>query len=281
MELKRRYIFHGDAVAVGGRVVRPKDVWFDPRCASTLPPVGGRTSAVIKARRFDKFLKFGSATSLAEGAFDDRKKHQQVTKGVGRQEDLSATTTVRAAIGDLVVGIDPQLTIKRLRVSLISKSPEKPEGETIVGMGQDAAINGVAIGGHKLIIELNKTLFRENDTFTKLKRAAEDATYMQNHAACLVVGATIDGKPQIGLIEVRGVVYGTIVQSIRWAGKPYPGAVIDGHLVTVPEFGKIYLGEIFIARDSRRITLLRCEFGSPFGGNMGAGDVQDNGSWYP
>jgi hypothetical protein len=281
MELKRRYIFHGDAVAIGGRVVRPKDVWFDPECGSTQPTTGGRTSAAVKGRRFDKFLRFGSATSLAEGAFDDRKKQQQVTKGIGRHEDLSTTTTVRAAVTDLVVGVKPQLVIKRLRVSLISKSPEKPDGETIIGMGKDAAIDGVAIGGHKLVIELNKTLFRENDTFTKLKRAAQDATYMQNHAACLVVGATIDGKPQSGLIEVRGTCYGTIVQSIRWAGKPYPDAVIDGHVVTVPEFGKIYFGEILISRDARRITLLRCEFGSPFGGDMGAADVQDNGSWYP
>jgi hypothetical protein len=73
--------------------------------------------------------------------------------------------------------------------------------------------------------------------------------------------------------------HGTIVKSIKWAGKPYPGATIDGHVVTVPEFGRIFFGEVAVAKMSRRLTMLRFEFGSPFGGDAAIGDVQDNGSW--
>jgi hypothetical protein len=119
MELKRRFIFHGDAVAIGGRIVRPEDIILDPRCASALTVVGGRTSSSSKGMRFGKWVRFGSASTLAEGLYDNRKQLIALTNGVGRQEDLTATTTVRAELLELVVGIRPQLTVRRLDIASI------------------------------------------------------------------------------------------------------------------------------------------------------------------
>jgi hypothetical protein len=39
----------------------------------------------------------------------------------------------------------------------------------------------------------------------------------------------------------------TIVQKIEWDGPKHPKAEIHGHVVVVPDFGKIYFGEMFIA----------------------------------
>ena len=204
-----------------------------------------------------------------------------MTRGKAREEELVSTTTVRAEVLGLVVGIKPQLTIKRLRGSFASKSGAQPDDETSIRLGNDAAIDGVAIGGHKLIVELNKAPFQEHDTYSKLRRAAGDQAFLTAHASSFHVGATVAGQPNAGLIEARGYIHGTIVKSIRWAGKPYPDATITGHMVKVPEFGRIYFGEILIARDSRRVTTLRVEFGSPFGGSMASTDYQDNGGWSP
>ncbi len=282
MELTRRFLFHGDAVAIGGRIVRPDDIVLDPRCASTLPVTGGRTSKQSKGMKFGKYVRFSSAATLAEGRFDDRKQVVALTKGKAREEDLRSTTTVRAELLDLVVGNKPQLVVKRVRGALTSRSPQSAEDEMIFGLGREVALDGVAIGGHKLIIELNKAMFQEQDTFTKLKRSASDPAFVQTHAHSLVAGATVAGQPRSGaLVEVRGIIHTTIVRSIRWSGKPYPGATIDGHLVTVPDFGRIYFGEMLIYRDNRRLTMMRLEFGSPFGGAMAAADVQDNGGWSP
>ena len=282
MELKRRFVFHGDAVAIGGRIVRPDDIVLDPRCASTLPVTGGRTSFQSKEMKFGKYVRFSAASTLAEGRFDDRKQVVALTKGNAREEDLKATTTVRAELLGLIAGIKPQLKVKRLRGALVSKSPTPHEDENLVAIGKEVAIDGVAIGGHKLIIELNKTMYQEHDTFAKLKRAVENPAFVEKNAYSLAVGATVAGHPQTtGLIEARGVIHCTIVRSIRWNGKPYPGATIDGHLVTVPDFGRIYFGELLIRRGSRRLTMLRLEFGSPFGGSMACADVQDDGGWSP
>jgi hypothetical protein len=75
--------------------------------------------------------------------------------------------------------------------------------------------------------------------------------------------------------------HGTIVKSIRWANQPYPGATIDGHVVTVPEFGRIFFGEVAVQKMSRRLTMMRLELGSPIGGDAAFADVQDNGGWSP
>ena len=258
MELKRRFIFHGDAVAIGGRIARPVDLFIDPKCASTLPVTGGRTSGSLKAMRFGKYVRFASAKTLAEGIFDDRKQVVALSLGKVPQEDLTATTTVRAELLGLGVGIGPKLSARRLRASLIAKSPASAEGETLVRLGNDVAIDGVEIDGHKLVVELNKEPFQKYDTYS-----------------------TIRATEGLILVESRGTIHATIVRSISWRGQPFPDSTIDGHVVTIPEFGRIYFGELLISRDSRNLTMMRFELGSPVGGDVACGVVQDNGGWSP
>ena len=43
MDLRRRFIFRGNAVALGGRIVRPQDLMIESSVASSLTVVGGRS----------------------------------------------------------------------------------------------------------------------------------------------------------------------------------------------------------------------------------------------
>ncbi len=54
---------------------------------------------------------------------------------------------------------------------------------------------------------------------------------------------------------------------------------IDHNMVTIPELGRLFFGELLISRSERRLTMFRGALGSDSGGDVGAGDVQDNGSW--
>jgi len=81
------------------------------------------------------------------------------------------------------------------------------------------------------------------------------------------------------LLRSRGTIYATVVESLKWSGDPYPGAVITDHTVRVPGFGKILFGELLINDLERRLTLLRLELGSPEGGDVACGEVQSNGIW--
>jgi hypothetical protein len=87
--------------------------------------------------------------------------------------------------------------------------------------------------------------------------------------------------PKTGrLIESSsGTIYATIVKSIKWDGKPFPKAEIDGNLVIVPEFGRIYFGELLISAKSRSLTMVRMELGSHVGGRAASGGVEDNVMW--
>jgi len=51
--------------------------------------------------------------------------------------------------------------------------------------------------------------------------------------------------------------------------------------VTIPGFGTVYFGEITLAPQMRRLTMVRVNLGSPIGGDFASGDVMDNGSISP
>jgi hypothetical protein len=278
MELTRRYMFHGDAVAIGGRIVRPQNLVLDPKCASALPVTGGRTSSTIKKTSFGKYVSFESASTSAEGFLTSTKQAVAISQGRLEREQASTATTVRADVKGLVVGTKPKLEVKRVVAALGAKSA--PVGqETSVRVQSDSSIEGVSIGGHRLEIKLSASLFQRCDTCEKLLAdvAAPTPKTAKDHQHHLLSRApdTSHEHPPHDYIAIHG----TIVKSIRWVGEPYPGATIDGHVVTVPDFGRIFFGEVAVAKMSRRLTMIRFEFGSPFGGEAAIGDVQDNGTW--
>lgn len=278
MEFKRRFMFHGDAVAIGGRIVRPVNLVLDPKCASALPVTGGRTSAKIKGKRFGKYIRFGSASTSAEGSLKSTKQAVAVSRGRFERERASTSTSVRAEITKLVVGNKPKLSVKRIVAVLGAQSA--PVGqETSVKVHSDSSIEGVSIEGHGLVIKLRHSLFQRCDTCAKLlaETAAPTPKVAKDHACHLI--ARSSAQPAVDVAPEYIAMHGTIVKSIRWADKPYPGATIDGHVVTVPEFGQIFFGEVAVAKMSRRLTMMRLELGSPVGGDAAFGDVQDNGTW--
>jgi hypothetical protein len=84
-----------------------------------------------------------------------------------------------------------------------------------------------------------------------------------------------------GFPEANGTVKCSIVQDIRWDGPANPKATIHDHVVEVEDFGKIYFGEMFIRGDSRRLTMVRCQLGSPDGGEVAAAEGETNGGGWP
>jgi hypothetical protein len=281
MDLKRRFVFHGHASALGGRIVRPSEAVLEAP-GSALPVTGGRSAVKIPGAKFGRYVSFGSASTFAEGLFDDLRAAAAVNERGGDVDVLTTTTIVRAEVREIVVGLKPQLKVKRLRAALTSRSPAA-SNHPAIKVDEDTVIEGVTIDRHKLIVEFNET-FRTFDTYAKLLGAADDPKFVRQEGGALLLSTELPGRrpPPAGrIVESAGVIYGTIVRQVRWDGPPFPGAVIDHHTVVVPEFGTIFFGELLIEQRSRRLTAMRLELGSPDGGSGGFGDVQDNGMWYP
>jgi hypothetical protein len=281
MELIRQFFFRGNASALSGQIYRPKKVIVEMEGASSLGVSGGRSQAQIKGRAFDEVIRFGSAMTLAEGLYDDERLAKAVTSHRGEPQTLNATTNVVAELRELSVGRQIVFNAKRIRAALVSRSPQG-SGEPSIAPAKGVLIQGVDIGGFGLDIALNAPLFQKYDTRSKVAAAADDPKVIERFGAHFVLNATIRGQARRpGLVVRNGYIYTTIVQSIKWTGKPYPGATIDGHVVTVPDFGRILFGELLVGGAERRLTMVRFELGSEWGGWADGGGVDTNGSFYP
>src|SRR5215510_7473979 len=106
MELRHRFVFRGNAAAFGGRIVRPEDVILEMPGASSLTVVGGRSVSTISRTppSFKKFVTFESASTLAEGTFDDLKGLVALSNHTAREDALKSSTHVRAEIKKVTVG---------------------------------------------------------------------------------------------------------------------------------------------------------------------------------
>jgi hypothetical protein len=267
MDLRRRFIFHGNAAAIGGRIVRPADVMIDSPVSSFLTVVGGRTQAKAGATRFGEWVSFASAATSAEGVFDDLKQQIEFSYHRVAQDSLTMTTRVSADVTGLSVDETPNLTIKRVHAAMTARSPEGPEGnnEPPIAVDKETTIDGVAIDGLGLVVELAVPVFQRYDTWSKLVAAADDPEFARSSGSLL--------------LQQNGTIYATLVKSITWSAQPFAGATIDNHVVTIPNFGKIFFGELIITERSRRLTMVRMELGSPSGGEVAVAEVDSNGTW--
>ena len=83
------------------------------------------------------------------------------------------------------------------------------------------------------------------------------------------------------LPEAGGVAKCTLVQEMVWANAPHPTATIDGHALIIPDFGRVFFGEMVITECSRRLTMVRCQLGSADGGELSAAEGEANGHTWP
>jgi len=247
-----------------------------------LPVTGGRSVARIPRTAFEDFFSVESASTLAEGLFDDARQLIEKTHHRVQEDSLTATTTVNADVVGLAIGRKPRLTVGHLHASLTARSP-LGSGEPAIQIGKDTVIEKVAVNGHNLIIELDLTPFQRCDTHAKLMTAADDQAFVKESGRALFMQTSQHGHPAPGagrlLESYPGTLYTTIVKSIRWDGDPFPGSHIEHNMVTIPDFGRVFFGELLISKYDRRLTMVRGALGSDSGGDVGSGDVQDNGSW--
>jgi hypothetical protein len=249
--------------------------------ASSLTVVGGRSVSRGGAFGQNTYIGYESAETVAEGVFDSLKDQIELSYQRVNEDALSMTTNVSAIVNGLHVGNPPVFLAKRLVAAMVSKSP-RGSGEPSIVIRNDTIIDGVTIGGRALTVHLATPIFQQYDTRSKLLAAADDPQFVNNSGDSLLMRATVagvPGPPAGRLLHACGHTYATIVRSINWARDPYPGATIDHHIVTIPNFGKIFFGELLITELSRRLTLLRFELGSPDGGSAASPEVETNGTW--
>jgi hypothetical protein len=73
--------------------------------------------------------------------------------------------------------------------------------------------------------------------------------------------------PAVGWHKSNGVLHTSMVKQVRTVGAGTSAAELPyAYAIYIPHVGNLYVGEIFASSDTKRLTMLRLELGSPFVG---------------
>lgn len=276
--MKRRLIFRGHALGVAGQIRWPKPQVIPVQAASALPVTGGwsEAKAVPPARKLP-FVEYRQAATRAFGDFLSNDDAIAIIQGRRGEDQARSRTEVSAVVKELA--IRGRVKIGLIQAALESARPRS--GQELAIRPRDARLERVTVDGHRLRIALADGLLARHDTKTKLAKAFAQAGFRQKHGCRFFSPAEGAPADPAQVPESGGLIFCTLVESMVWEGKPHPDATIEGHCLTVPDFGKLYFAEMFVGSLSRRLTMLRAVLGSPVGGTLSAGDVETNGVFWP
>ena len=270
--IESRFIYRGNAVGLGGRITRidPKsdlNILIPVLGASSLPVVGGRSAS--KAVKCAIPLRKGSAQNLASAA-------SVATFAESDVERRGQPFVTRVAADVRTVRIADSISIARVRMNLTSKHLPN-EKLPRIGLG-DSEISGLKLGRFPVDVQLDLKTFESCDTKQSLAETyARNASFRRRKAKRF--NTSLESE---GIQEYTGGYYVcSIVESIT--GKLPDGAFIDenGYTIVWPGVGRIVLGEILISENSRRLTMVRVQLGSPMEGYACVGEGDVNGGSVP
>ena len=271
----RRYIFRGHASGVSAHIRRPVTRLLPVQGCSSLPVIGGLSESNVGPRLQEDWLAFDAVATSAHGDYVDPAQGVATTTGEVAIDVPPTRTTVKSEVKGLV--IFGRVRVGRATVGLISHSPKGKEQPEIHLEGN--VIEDVRIDDSRLVVTLDEDFYRVCNT--KKKLADAHAAGLPAHRAHLLMPLDGSAGPATTFPEANGTVKCTIVKEIHWDGAPHRDATIHGHVVKVPNFGKIYFGELYITGDSRRLTMVRLQLGSPDGGEVCAAEGETNGVIWP
>lgn len=298
--IEKRFIFLGNAVAFAAHIRRPTDHQFKAVASSCLPVTGGLAEATSGPQSYDDLISFTSASTSAQGDYADTRTAVDFTHGNFGDNELSTQTFVNSRLSGLKINVkqDPPpqgsasasagkattFAVDQLYARLESSSDRV---NPTAFRGLNATFQGVNVDGHELLVITAPEVCTQYETYDKLVQAYhEDGDFRKKFGSLFY--STGDEKTGIGALLWKpnipnegGLILGTIVTELRWATTPAPGTEIIRNRLKIDGVGSIYFGEIFFERNSRRLTLLRFQLGSPTGADGSAVEVQSNGSPWP
>jgi hypothetical protein len=204
----------------------------------------------------------GSALSVTGGVSNSRVekfRHRDMlscdaayTTAVGHGEGGLHTTLVTATVEYL--NILNMVTADRVVTRIASRHKLDGTEPSILTVGSH--IDNLKIAGQPVEFEYDGDFLSTWDTFAEAKTGAAS-------------------KPGASVHD--GMIGASIVKSI----KAPAGLTVENNRIHFPEFGSIYLGELYIWRDRRKLTMMRLVLGCSHDGDVTICDGDGNGGGFP
>jgi hypothetical protein len=282
-----RFLFRGSALALAGHMRRPQELIIPAQGCSLVPVTGGYAKSEVSSQSYGEFLSFESATTSVEADYQDLDAARKFTFGNYNDRRLPTRTIVTGSLnGVSIVNADENgmrvLSLKQIGATLESIHVSTGREPSIRLLG--ASIQTLALDGHELEVRFHTELFSRLDTKGQLTQAYESngsfaAEY--GHLFFPPLGSKLTARRARRIPQAGGLIYCTIVESIKWVNEPNPNVRIDGNRIVFQDFGTMYVGELFISDHARRLTMMRLEMGSPWGGECSMFEVESDGQTYP
>lgn len=252
--VQRTYIFNGHGHALSGHITQPFDHQIEVQAGMSLPTAGGVGHARVENFRFQEYVSFSAGHTYVAGS---KSSH-------GTYTTLVTATVEKLNILDVVTA---DRVVARLASS--HKLDELEPRITLLG----SHIENLKIAGSRVHIEFDCDVFQRNTTFDSLKKEFDASPGFRKMASDPFV--TMEPKVPV---DPRGVFLCSLVKELKidCAGiKPV------GHAFEIPEFGRVYIGEVLAQYGKRTVTMLRVELGCPVVGTMMVSQGAGNGHPLP
>jgi hypothetical protein len=267
---ERQFHFHADASPVGGHITHPFEQIITTEASSSLAQAGGLVTGVHESYRLDPVVSATKAYSHISGA-KNQSTGNWTTLTTSVVENLNVLEVVTA---DRIVG---RLAVEHPKVGYTPRV-------SFVG----SQFYNLRVNGHPVHPKLNHGLFEsEPDTFPKQPHTKDEKFLKKVTAHGRKITGAKDAPEWLKARhdwvetpkerETRGHVLCSLVEDIEGV----TDAKCHGHVIIVPEFGNLFLGEISLDQGSFRLTMLRMELGCPAIGNLSMATASSNGRPIP
>jgi hypothetical protein len=273
---KHAYYFQADANALGGTLDKPIAKIIPSQASVGLSAAGGLATASTEAFDLDRIVSCSAAYSRVSGTTTDEQGAVSilVTAVIERLNILEVVTAERIVSQ---LSLDVSADGAHRTVSLAGSHFERLRlcGHDV----QPALSSGLLApypGGRVFPAGLVWDDFREIG-----KQQADKLT------ACMAAGAGPDTfaalLPRYEWMDSRniGMYRGSALCSLVDDVKECDPFRTRGHIVEIPHFGRIFLGELLVTPTSVQLSMLRAELGCNVHGTVGAGKTTCNGHTVP
>jgi hypothetical protein len=275
-DAKKVFYFHADASSLGGFIEEPFQKHLPPQASASLPSVGGHITSRTEAFDFEGVISCRSAATRVSGRHlgEDGSASILVTSTL---EGLNILEIVKA---DRIVA---QVTAEFSSgggFPRISLAGSHFDGLTIGHSDASLALNsgllGFASGAKASRTPMTQALFHETgkQQAAKLIKSVKAETdqdalrWLTNRYGWM----DSDRKPEKDGFSLCSLVDGV--------GGAIPGRSF-GHVIEVPDFGRIFLGEMLIYPRSVQLTMVRAELGCSTMGKASVGQASVRGGTVP
>jgi hypothetical protein len=272
---KKTFYFHADASSLGGFIEKPFQKHIPPRALGSLPAVGGHVTTRTGAFDFEGVLSCRSAYTRVSGSQID--------------EDGSAVVSVTSVLEGLNVleilkaeRIVAQVTAEFSgsggfpRISFAGSHFDGPViGHSDASLALNPGLLGIA-GAKAPRPPLTQSLFHETGR-QQAAKLVKSAKAEPDHDALRWLTdryGWMDSDPKS---RKDGFLLCSLVDGV---GGAIPGRSF-GHVVEIPDFGRIFLGELLVGPTSIQLSMIRAELGCATHGNLGVSSAGVRGTTVP